>query len=203
MRDDIASVRKRPGMYVGDTRDGTGLHNMVYEVVGNAVQETLSGHATEILVTLNVDGSCTVRDNGRGIPVDNHPREHLPAAEIIMTRLAPVRRFEGDPPKVTGSPHFGLCVVNSLSEWLTLRIWCNGKEHRMGFREGELEERLQMVGDADGQRGTEVTFRPSPTIFTDTKFDATALEQGLRELAASNSAATLKFVDNRHGARQG
>ena len=197
----LEAVRKRPGMYIGDTDDGSGLHQMIYEVLDNSIDEALAGYCDKIEVTLNTDGTATVTDNGRGIPVDLHKTEKIPAAQLIMTELHAGGKFDQNSYKVSGGLHgVGVSVVNALSEYLKLEINRNGNVYNIEFENGIVSKELELIGDSEKINnqhftGTKITFLPTTKIFKDINFNFKIIEKRLRELAFLNTGISIFLTD--------
>ncbi len=199
---DIEAVQKRPGMYAGQTDDGTGLHNLVFEVAANAIKEGLAGYCSQINVSLEPDGSVAVTDDGRGLPVDYDTRSGLPKAQAIVTRLRGLlwdHAFLDVPESLYG---VGLYVVNALSTWFNVRIWRDGQAYSMGFADGALTVPLTAIGGSDGKRGTEIAFLPSDRIFTNVGLGFATLDHRFRMLAPLGAEVALTLVDRRAGRKQ-
>ncbi|MDD2839930.1 MAG: DNA gyrase subunit B, partial [Rickettsiales bacterium] len=194
----LEAVRKRPGMYIGDTDDGSGLHHMLYEIIDNSIDEALAGYANKVIITLNKDGSASVEDNGRGIPTGIHPIEGISAVEVCMTDLHAGGKFNNDSYKIAGGLHgVGASCVNALSDWMRVTVWQNGKEHFIEFRKGARVEPLKIIGEVNDKTGTLVTFFPDATIFKITEFNYPTVEKALREKAFLNPFVSIELIDNR------
>ena len=195
----LEAVKKRPGMYIGDTDDGTGLHHMIFEVLDNSIDEAMAGYCSKILLQINKNGSVTVKDDGRGIPVDRHKKEGVPAAELIMTTLHSGGKFDDNSYKVSGGLHgVGVSVVNALSSELVLTVCRDGGMYQQKYSEGKKKTKLSKV-KASKESGTEITFTPSDKIFTSIKFDIDIINKRVQELSFLNAGVNIEVKDERTG----